>query len=149
MPRRFTAFVATLAIALSMTTAAAGAAERQYTGKVRGTDALIGLIENGSSVSAYVCDGDADSVSLSAWFKGRVRGGRLKARTGGVRLAAKRSRKRFRGTVALPGGKRFGFTARRVARRGGLHELGVTLDGRPYRGGWIVLPNGTTRGLLA
>jgi hypothetical protein len=130
---------------------AADVPRRGYVGRVAGTKAFVGVVVNGSRVTAYVCDGR----KLARWFEGTLRDerARLRSRSGGRLTLKVAPARRVRGVLRLPGRKRLRFAASAARGRAGLFrdERVVTRSGRPRRAltGWVRLNNGRVRGATA
>ena len=124
---------------------------RTYLGAVTGTGALIAIVTRGARARGYLCDGiPGRAVTLADWFAGPVSGGVLDAVSGQhrVQLAARLGALAATGTITLPGGRTFPFTAA-LARGGGqagMYEATGRLRGLTYHSGGIVLPGGSMRG---
>ena len=124
---------------------------RTYLGAVTGTGALIAIVTRGTRARGYLCDGiPGHAVTLADWFTGPVRGGALDAasRQHHVQLAAQLGGQAAAGTITLPGGRTFPFTAALAPGGGpaGLYEATGQLRGLTYHSGGIVLPDGGMRG---
>lgn len=127
-----------------------GAAPRPTTGSfvgtVAGSDAYVAIVAGGEGhVLAYVTDG-AWSVD---WVDG-VSTGRTASLSneGGATLDAKFGRGTVTGSFKRPQSAALRFTARRGKTPAGLYRATQDFaDGR-YVGGWIVLPDGSTRGTV-
>jgi hypothetical protein len=122
-------------------------AERKYVGQVTGTDAYIGLVENGDQLLAYVCDGNG----ISRWFKGGfspVQASTLTA--GGQTLVVQPTPQGLQGAVDVDGVPRT-FTVRQVPQssEAGLYRAEVPIDDQTMVGGWVVLEDLTHRGLVS
>ena len=115
-------------------------------GTVDGTDAFIALVpQENNSLIAYMCDGQ----TISVWFRGERNGGEedLAAATG-ARLQASLEGDTAAGTVTLADGQTYAFTASLASGEAGLYRAEETLDGNNYVGGWIILNDGSQRGLV-
>ena len=122
-----------------------------YLGAVPGTSALIAIVTQGTRARGYLCDGTPGrAVTLADWFTGPVRGGTLDAVSSQhhVQLAARLGGRAATGTITLPGGRVFPFTAALAGGGGqaGLYELTGQLRGLAYHSGGVVLPDGSMRG---
>jgi hypothetical protein len=135
--------IVALALLVALPVAAAEAAERpgiHYASRLDGTDAFIGIANQGACFKAYLSDGTAEGATLSVWFRGCLGpdGRTLSAERGGVRLDAQLDRRTANGTVTLRDGSAHPFTAV-GADRGGIVGKRFTYQGRRYRSGWVVL----------
>lgn len=101
----------------------------------------IGLSTSGRQVTAYLCNGGYQHVSLSQWFSGPVSGTSIDiTNTHGTHLVATVSAQAITGTVTLKDGRSSPFTARLIPDPGngyGLFRSEETFNGVPYLGGWI------------
>ena len=110
------------------------------------TDRLAGiaLSTNGRQVIAYLCDGDAQQLSLAEWFKGPVTSTGINITNAhGAHLVATVSARAITGTVTLKDGRSAPFTARLLPDPGsgyGLFRSEETFHGVRYLGGWIFNP---------
>jgi hypothetical protein len=116
-------------------------------------------------VLAYVCDGTADGVTISKWFKGTLKDGQLnaKAKDDSLLTGTLNNAKALNGTVSLAGASR-SFTSAEAASPAGLFltstvtsalqnalENNLPLDDLVQdfgELGWIVLPDGSQHGAL-
>jgi hypothetical protein len=117
-----------------------------YVGRVSGTRALIGLVEDGGRVRAYVCD----SRRIALWFSGSLRDARggLPAIAGEGRLTLALVSGRAQGHVAI-GARRHRFAARPAGGRAGLYRgTFSSRDGRSLVAGGVVLPSGAKAGAV-
>jgi hypothetical protein len=131
-----------------------GPAARTYLGAVTGTDALIGVVVQGTRARAYLCDGaPGRAVTLADWFTGPVHGGTLDAVSGQhrVHFTVRLGQRTATGTVTLADGRVFGFTAAMAAGSppAGVFEGTGLLHGLSYHAGQIVLPDGDQRAAAA
>jgi hypothetical protein len=89
-------------------------------------------------------------VTLADWFTGQVRDGTLDAVSGQhhVQLAARLGGRAVTGSITLPGGRVFPFTAALAQGGGqaGLYEATGRLRGLTYHSGGVVLADGDMRG---
>jgi hypothetical protein len=116
-------------------------------GRIAGTNAFVGVVVRGESVTAYVCDGR----KLARWFQGSVKDGRavLRSASGG-RLELELGRD-ARGVLRLPGRRALSFVAVAARGRAGLFRAdraASARSGRPARvlTGWVRLNDGSLRG---
>jgi hypothetical protein len=104
----------------------------------------IALSTNGRQVIAYLCNGDAQQLSLAEWFKGPVTSSGIDITNAhGAHLAATVSAQAITGTVTLKDGTSAPFTARLLPAPGsdyGLFRSEETFHGVRYLGGWIFNP---------
>jgi len=125
------------------TPAAAALVEGEFVGDA-GQLAGIALSTNGRQVIAYLCNGDAHSLSLLEWFKGPVTSTGIDITNAhGAHLVATMSVQAITGTVTLKDGTSAPFTARLLPDPGsgyGLFRSEETFHGVHYLGGWIFNP---------
>lgn len=116
-----------------------------FVGRVAGTDAFVAVVTDGETAIGYVCDGQG----ISEWFEGTVTGDALNLTSpGGAELTATLAHTGVKGSFTAAAGETFNFTADAAAAPAGLFRLDDTIAGEPYKGGWIILPNGEQRGTL-
>jgi hypothetical protein len=135
-----------------------------FVGKVQGTNAFIAVTSLRGQVLAYVCDGTADGVTISKWFKGTLKDGQLNAKAkDDSLLTGTLNANTLNGTVSLAGASR-SFTSAEAASPAGLFltstvtsalqnalENNLPLDDLVQdfgELGWIVLPDGSQHGAL-
>ena len=125
------------------TATAAALVKGEFAGDA-GSLAGIGLSTNGRQVIAYLCNGDAHSLSLLEWFKGPVTSSGIDITNAhGAHLVAAVSAQAISGTVTLKDGRSAAFTARLLSDPGGEYGLfrsEETFHGVRYLGGWIFNP---------
>src|SRR5918994_4817722 len=118
----------------------------QYTGQLQGTEAFVGIVKKGDRFRAYVSDATPRRATLSVWFRGDVGlDGHVSTTAYGVGLEADLERRAAAGTVTLPDGRVFEFTAE-TGFGGGLVDRSYRHAGVSYRSGWIVLGDDPVRG---
>jgi hypothetical protein len=118
----------------------------QYTGRLEGTTAFVGIVKKGERFRAYVSDATAKRATLSVWFRGDIGpDGHVSASAYGVGLEADLERRAATGTVTLPDGRAFEFAAE-SGFGGGLIDRNYRHEGVSYRSGWIVLRDRQVRG---
>jgi hypothetical protein len=104
----------------------------------------IALSTNGRQVIAYLCDGNAQYLTLAEWFKGPVTSTGIDITNAhGAHLVATVSTQTITGTVTLKDGRAAAFTARLLSDPGseyGLFRSEETFHGVRYLGGWIFNP---------
>jgi hypothetical protein len=104
----------------------------------------IALSTNGRQVIAYLCNGDAQQLSLAEWFKGPVTSTGIDITNAhAAHLVATVSAQAITGTVTLKDGTSAPFTARLLPDPGriyGLFRSEETFNGVRYLGGWIFNP---------
>jgi hypothetical protein len=104
----------------------------------------IALSTNGRQVIAYLCNGDAQQLSLAEWFKGPVTGNSIDITNAhSAHLVATMRAQVITGTVTLKDGTSTPFTARLLPDPGGIYGLfrsEETFNGVRYLGGWIFNP---------
>lgn len=95
-------------------------------------------------MTAYTCDGDNQHhITFAQWFfKGNVTNNTVDlTNAGGAHLVATFTSRAATGTVTLPDGKSFPFTANAItdpASKAGLYRSELTVGGVSYLAGWIV-----------
>jgi hypothetical protein len=120
-----------------------------FVGRVANTEALVGVITDGSRTTVYVCDGS----STARWFSGTVTGNRLEVGSqDGAVVAAELPRgvKEVSGTLKLPDGTALAFGALATTGKdnAGIYRATGTLDGENFTMGVIVLPDDQFAGIL-
>jgi hypothetical protein len=116
---------------------------RTFVGRVKSSEALIGIVANGDQLRAYVCD----SATTAEWFRGKAEaGGPELASAGGLRLAARIEPDAARGVVTFQAGTTLEFEAIPATGQAGLYRFEETLQAISYVSGWIVLADGTQAG---
>ncbi len=132
-------------------------AERQYVGRVEGTEALIGIAvrDQTSELIAYICDGPPDSTAeepiFEAWFQGPIEGDQVSLTADGSedQLQVVLRPEDANGTFTDVDGQSYSFVARPVARESetGLYwTKPLEGEGLSTRGGTIVLADGEEKG---
>jgi hypothetical protein len=117
-----------------------------YAGQAQGSPVFVGIVKKQDRYRAYVSDGTAKRATLSVWFRGGLgAGGRFNATSYGVTLDASLARRQATGTLRLPDGRVFAFTAK-SGFGGGLVERNYSFEEVRYRSGWIVLADNRVRG---
>ena len=132
-------------------------ADRQYVGRVEGTDAFIGIAvrDQTNELIAYVCDGSPqglpEAVTIEAWFQGPIEGDQASLISeGGVQqLQATLTPGEATGTFTDVDGRIYTFVAVPVTQEA---DAGVYWteplegEGLSARGGTIILTDGEERG---
>jgi hypothetical protein len=117
-----------------------------YVGKVDGTDAYIGIdVTPDRSLRAYVCDGK----DIAAWFAGALNdtsGTLVSTKPGAGHVKVTRRDSSFAGTVVV-NGVSHAFTAERAQKPAGLYLVETAGSRGDVHGAWIVLSDGTQRGI--
>ena len=101
----------------------------------------VGLSTDGRKVTAYACDGDGEHhITFAQWFTGSVTNNALDlTNANGAHLMATLTSHAATGTVALPGGKSFSFTANAItSSKAGLYRSEPIIGGVTYLAGWVV-----------
>ena len=117
------------------------AAPATYVGALPGTRVLVGIATNRSRIRAYACDGR----DVGTWFDGTIKdGAAVLTAAGGQRLELKLGDGSASGSVTLGDGRERAFEAGAAEGDAGLyrgtHKRNVA--------GWIVLADGTQRGVF-
>lgn len=136
---------------LSAVRAVSTDATTTYLGAVNGTQALLGLVLDGSKVRAYVCDGTPSSLAtLAEWFAGQVKGSEVQASSQDqqAQFTAQLTRQSASGTLRLASGRVYAFSIPQVSATAqvGVFEGTALIVGKRYHAGWLVLPDGNQRG---
>jgi len=122
-----------------------------FAGPLQGTDALVYVLAEGTTINGYICDGNEGKGDLSEWFAVASSNGTEFATTSknGVKVAGTMGADQVAGTVKLADGSDHAFTIPAVTSPAGLYR-GRTKDaaGHDLLGGWIVLADGTQRGYI-
>ena len=122
------------------TPASATAPRTTYVGTLARSRALVGIVTRGDTVRAYVCDGR----KVGLWFDDRVVDGKVAASANGSRLTATFAKRSATGSVTIDGGKPRRFVAVPAAGDAGLYRGAA----KGYVAGWVLLADGTQRGVL-
>jgi hypothetical protein len=107
-------------------------------------NAYVAVHKIGDRVDVYLCDGDERVGWIDAAldddgaFSGENDAGLAVTGTVDDESAA--------GAITLTDGSRHAFTLQRAELPAGLYEIAGVDDGKPFRSGTIVLPDGTSRG---
>jgi predicted RNA-binding Zn-ribbon protein involved in translation (DUF1610 family) len=114
-----------------------------YIGRIPGSEALIAIATHQGRALAYVCDGKR----VTTWFTGKLKDHHaleLHAKDGST-LVADLEAHAARGALELPSGS-YAFAALPARAKAGLYRA----EGANQTvGGWIVLPNGEQRAVIA
>lgn len=114
-----------------------------FVGTVPGSNALLALTTSEGKADAYLCD----SQALADWFRGAVYNGAFAATAkDGAQLQATVAPAGVDGTLTLPGGQPLAFHLVPATGDAGLYVAQQQINGTPYVGGWILLPDGEQRG---
>ena len=113
--------------------------------RVEGTVEYVGLASRGDGFAvAYVCDG----AQVSRWLLGRINGDGTLDFPPSADVALRGSLdSRIKGTVTIEG-QSHPFQADRLPGSAGLYSAAELVDGLEYRGGWILLDDGSQRGAV-
>lgn len=130
---------------------AAAPAARTYIGTAAGSAAFVGVVDDGSRVLAYVCDGmpgdPAGTVpTIQAWFNAPSAGGAVDARQGDTRLQLTLTDTAVSGTVTLAGGRQLTVAGMRATGDAGLYRAEAEGAGGKAVAGWILNAGGEQRG---
>jgi hypothetical protein len=124
-----------------------------FVGKLEDSNAYLGIVQRGTTVTGFVSDGTDDGVRVSTWFSGEVHDGALRLvqrddssplGQGGVNAAS------VTGRLTLNDGVSRAFQAVRVQHPNGLRQA-VLKDASGVAQGlavWVALPDGTRRGAV-
>lgn len=130
---------------------AAAKAARTYVGTAAATGAFVAVVDDGSRVLAYVCDGmpgePAGTVpTIQAWFNAPSSGGTIDANQAGSRLQLTLTDTGMTGTVTLAGGRQVAVTGTPVTGDAGLYRAEAEGNGNKAVAGWILNAGGEQRG---
>ena len=130
---------------------AATAQARTYVGTATGTAAFVAVVDDGSRVLAYVCDGaPADPVgtapTIQAWFNARSGGGTVDATQAGTRLQLRLTDTGMTGTLTLADGRQVFVAGSSTSGQAGLYRAEAEGNGSKAVAGWILDANGQQRG---
>ena len=146
MARLARSLVVLAVLALPSTAPAATPRKAQYTGELQGTNAFVAIVKKGQRFRAYVSDATPRQVTLSAWFWGGIGAdGHLSGEWYGVKIDANLDGAHAGGSVTLPDGRAFQFTAE-SGFGGGLVDRSYSHAGTAYHSGWVVLRDNRVRG---
>ena len=104
----------------------------QWAGQVEGTDAFVAIVSDGSSTTAYLCDGAA----IDEWFTSSS-GTSIQDEKGEIALDVKRDGDSWTGTVTLPDGRTQAITTE-PSEEVVLYRAAGEDDDISWLGGWIV-----------
>jgi hypothetical protein len=137
------AVVETAAPTTPPTTTAAAPREAVYIGHTSGNEITVAVAVSGEEASAYICDGKR----VESWMEGTVSGEQvtLEGRNG-AQLIATLTDDAALGSVTVAE-KRLPFSASVAGPPAGIYEGKATVDGKPNRIGWIILPSGRQVGI--
>lgn len=126
-------------------------ASKTYLGAVNGTQTLLGIVQDGAQVRAYVCDGTPSRLAtLAEWFAGQVRASQVQesSQDQQAQLTAQLTDQRASGTLRLASGRVYSFSILRVpaTARVGVFEGTALIGGQRYQAGWLLMPDGEQRG---
>jgi hypothetical protein len=135
----------------SKDTAAPAPAVRTYIGTAAGTAAFVAVVDDGTRVLAYVCDGiPGDPVgtvpTIQAWFNAPSAGGTVDASQDGARLQLALKDTGMTGTVTLAGGRQLSITGMQASGDAGLYRAEAEGNGSKAVAGWILNAAGEQRG---
>jgi hypothetical protein len=128
-----------------------------FVGKASDPNVYVAIVNRGSKVEAYICDGTTTKISLATWFEGTRTDGAFSAvADDGSSLVGTLVGEAISGTVTLPNQSKLTFTLGRSDQLpanlwqvfSGTRHPTFSGNGEPigFRKGWIVLPDGTQRG---
>jgi len=120
---------------------------QHYVGQVEGTDAFIGLVTDGSQITAYVCDGTDTTISILAWFKGSLSENAFTlVNDNNLTLTGKIDSGKASGSLSLADGSQHAFVSEIAEGSAGVFREEKAVNGDVTVTGWIVLPNQEYRG---
>lgn len=131
--------------------AAGPATTRTYVGTAAGTAAFVAVVDDGTRVLAYVCDGKpgepvGTTPTIQAWFNAPSAGGMVNARQGDTRLQLTLTDSAANGTLTLAGGRQLNVTGMRATGDAGLYRAEAAGNGNTAVAGWILNAGGEQRG---
>jgi hypothetical protein len=130
----------------------ANAEFRQFLGTITGNeDIFVGVAIVGEDVTIYICDGQADKgmVSIAEWFIGKVANNAIDITEGsGNRVEVTIDGDTATGKFTFTDGTVLEFVAAIPEGFTGLFRSDFSLGSLEYIGGWLVLPDGSTRGAI-
>jgi hypothetical protein len=126
-------------------------ATRTYLGAVSGTQALLGIVLDGTQVRAYICDGTPSRLAtLAEWFTGQVSEGLVQASSTDqqAQLTAQFTNQNASGTLRLASGRVYLFSIPQVPTTAqvGVFEGTALIAGQRSHAGWLRLAGGDQRG---
>jgi serine/threonine-protein kinase len=125
------------------TTSAAPTREAVFVGHSSGNEMTVAVAVAGAEASAYICDGER----IEAWLEGTVSGEQVNLQgRNGAQLTATLADDAALGMVTVAE-RRLPFSAAVAGPPAGIYEGKATVDGKPNRIGWIVLPSGRQVGI--
>jgi hypothetical protein len=125
------------------TTSAAPTREAVFVGHSSGNEVTVAVAVAGEEASAYICDGER----IEAWLEGTVSGEQVNLQgRNGAQLTATLTDNAALGTVTVAE-QQLPFYAAVAGPPAGIYEGKATVDGKPNRIGWIVLPSGRQVGI--
>jgi hypothetical protein len=125
------------------TTSAAPAREAVYVGHSSGNEITVAVAVSGEEASAYICDGKR----IESWMEGTVSGEQVTVQgKNGAQLTATLTDNAALGSVTVAD-EQLPFSAAAAGPPAGIYEGKATVDGKPNRVGWIVLPSGRQVGI--
>src|SRR5438067_3163198 len=149
--RRLAPLLFSLAAGCSESPSATTGVAGEFAGRVAGTDALIAVVSDGSSVRVYACDGTPTrQLTIGEWFKGTMQGSTidLESLSGVAHVTAQVTSSGVTGTLQLARGSALSFSATPVTAPAGFWLYKAIQNGELQWAGWIVLPNGDARGSM-
>ena len=125
------------------TTSAAPTREAVFVGHSSGNEVTVAVAVAGEEASAYICDGKR----IESWLEGTVSGEQVNLQgRNGAQLTSTLTDNAALGTVTVAE-QQLPFSAAVAGPPAGIYEGKATVDGKPNRIGWIVLPSGRQVGI--
>jgi hypothetical protein len=115
-------------------------ASHTFVGPVADSDFFVGLVVQGETVVAYLCNGE----DVGDWLRGTAVDGQFEvSSSGGTTLTGSLNDDAISGTVLVGGERPFAFTAT-PAQEGisGFYRHTETVNGTNVVAGWVILENG-------
>jgi hypothetical protein len=124
---------------------------RTYVGTATGTAAFVAVVDDGSRVLAYVCDGmPAEPVgtipTVQTWFNAPSGGGAVDVTQAGARLQLRLTDTAMTGTVTLADGRQLAVSGTTASGDAGLYRAEAEGNAGKAVAGWILTANGDQRG---
>jgi hypothetical protein len=115
-------------------------ATRAYLGAIKGAQALLGIVLNGTWMRAYVCDGTPSYLAtLAEWFSGQVKDGKVQfsSQDQQAQLTPQFSSQSANATLRLASGRVYPFSIPQVGATAqvGVFEGTALIAGQRYHAG--------------
>jgi hypothetical protein len=119
-----------------------------YVGQVSSTGDLVGIVLEGSQITAYICDGTDSAVGQWGWFLGDRTGTNVDlVSTNGHELQIDFDAYGVpSGQLVTRDGAAYPFTSEPATGTAGIWRAQGLVNGVPLLAGWVILNNGDERG---